>query len=75
MPSMTNQISDLENFTFTGECYKATCAYEATSNDEISFPVGAKLEILQKNLEGWWLAWLVVTLRKSVLVCVVHLSV
>jgi len=41
----------------TGSFYKATCAYEATSSDEMSFPFGAILEVLQKNLEGWWLAW------------------
>nr|XP_018668254.1 neutrophil cytosolic factor 1 isoform X1 [Ciona intestinalis] len=39
-----------------GTWYVATSHYDATSNDEISFPMGAALEVLQINLEGWWLA-------------------
>ncbi|XP_076814130.1 SH3 and PX domain-containing protein 2B-like isoform X2 [Clavelina lepadiformis] len=39
-----------------GMWYYATNAFEATSEEEISFPFGAAVEVLQKNLEGWWLA-------------------
>lgn len=46
---------------FAGQCYKAAYDYTATTDDEISFPAGVEIEILEKNLEGWWLAWWVKT--------------
>uniref|UniRef100_H2YLR2 SH3 and PX domain-containing protein 2A n=1 Tax=Ciona savignyi TaxID=51511 RepID=H2YLR2_CIOSA len=39
-----------------GAWYVATSHYDAASNDELSFPMGAALEVLETNLEGWWLA-------------------
>ena len=38
---------------FPGEKYTTTEAYEG-SGDEISFGAGVIVEVLQRNLEGWW---------------------
>ena len=29
--------------------------YEAVEDDEISFPEGAVVDVMQKRLDGWWL--------------------
>ncbi|XP_039260716.2 uncharacterized protein LOC120336968 isoform X1 [Styela clava] len=38
-----------------GEHYVTTNAYVAENSDDISFGAGVIVEVLQKNLEGWWL--------------------
>ena len=37
------------------EKYHAVDDYEAEEEDEISFPEGAVVDVLQKRLDGWWL--------------------
>jgi len=40
---------------YTGEKYITTAKFDAGNSDEVSFGVGVLVEVLQKNLEGWWL--------------------
>ncbi|XP_033119450.1 SH3 and PX domain-containing protein 2A-like isoform X2 [Anneissia japonica] len=37
------------------EKYISNCAYEAQQEDELSFEIGAVVEIVKKSLDGWWL--------------------
>jgi len=41
--------------TLAANWYRAKCNYEATSEDEVSFPHGALVQVIQKKLDGWWL--------------------
>lgn len=45
---------DFYVFDSLGESYISTHAYDAENSDEVSFPAGVIVEVLQKNLEGWW---------------------
>ena len=35
--------------------YHSVCDYEAEEDDEISFPEGAVIDVMQKRLDGWWI--------------------
>ena len=37
------------------EKYYSVDDYEGEEDDEISFPEGAVVDVLQKRLDGWWL--------------------
>ncbi|XP_071947084.1 SH3 and PX domain-containing protein 2B-like [Antedon mediterranea] len=37
------------------EKYISNCAYEAQQEDELSFDIGAVVEVAKKSLDGWWL--------------------
>ena len=39
---------------FADEQYTARVGYEKSLPDEISFPVGALLDVMHKLLDGWW---------------------
>jgi hypothetical protein len=40
----------------TGENFVSTRAYKAELEDELSFDVGVHLQVIEKNLDGWWRA-------------------
>lgn len=40
---------------FTEEKFVTVQEYQAQNRDEISFEKGVVVEVIQKNLEGWWL--------------------
>ena len=37
------------------EKYTTVDAYTAEEEDELSFPKGVMVDVLQKSLDGWWL--------------------
>ena len=43
----THTLTDIEK-------YYSVDDYEAEEEDEISFPKGAVVDVLQKRLDGWW---------------------
>jgi len=38
-----------------GERWIVRCSYEAQNDDEVTLHKGSALEVLEKNLDGWWL--------------------
>ena len=36
--------------------YCSVKPYKAQKEDELSFPVGVILQVIRKNLDGWWTA-------------------
>ena len=44
------------SFLCTEEAYQSMQSYEARAEDELSFDVGVTLKVMEKNLDGWWLA-------------------
>ena len=44
------------SFLCTEEAYQAMQSYEARAEDELSFDIGVTLKVVEKNLDGWWLA-------------------
>ena len=44
------------SFLCTEEAYQSMQSYEARAEDELSFDIGVTLKIVEKNLDGWWLA-------------------
>ena len=47
MYTHTHALTDIEK-------YYSVDDYEAEEEDEISFPKGAIVDVLQKRLDGWW---------------------
>jgi len=43
-------------FIYTGEVFVTTKRYVAVEDDELSFDIGVNLQILEKNMDGWWKA-------------------
>ena len=41
--------------SFAGTKYICTHDYNAQDDDEITMPKGGYVEVLEKNLDGWWL--------------------
>ena len=39
-----------------GQMYCSVKPYKAQKEDELSFPVGVILQVIRKNLDGWWTA-------------------
>ena len=54
-------LSDIGSFKFVlvaitsqREIFYAKCEYSADLEDELSFPKGAEIEIINKSISGWW---------------------
>ena len=43
------------SFFFVEETFITTSAHTAEKDDEMSFEQGVTVEVVQKNLDGWWL--------------------
>ena len=43
-------------FICAEEAYQSVQSYEARAEDELSFDIGVTLKVVEKNLDGWWLA-------------------
>ena len=43
-------------FICAEEAYQSMQSYEARAEDELSFDIGVTLKVVEKNLDGWWLA-------------------
>ena len=43
-------------FICAEEAYQSVQRYEARAEDELSFDIGVTLKVVEKNLDGWWLA-------------------
>lgn len=46
---------NLDMNIFLEERYIASTAYTANEPDEIGFQKGVVVDVLQKNVDGWWL--------------------
>ena len=50
--SDNNKDFSLEN---RGQEYVAKVSYQGEQKEDVTFPKGARLEVLEKNENGWWL--------------------
>lgn len=54
-PQMPITISGLSHLCpYTEEKYVTVQPYTSQSKDEIGFEKGVTVEVIRKNLEGWW---------------------
>ena len=58
---LKKSVTKIKNTSFVlyvtiGEMYYSLKRYKAKEDDELSFPIGVTLQILRKNLDGWWTA-------------------
>lgn len=64
------RCQNLNSFSFAEEKYITVQPYSSQGKDEIAFEKGVTVEVIQKNLEGWWF----IRYSTALLTCFWHFS-